>query len=150
MENLYSTHNICRTLLLFYLGQMQICEVKLRDFDEISTILMQHRPHNQEYRPHRPMHYGKVSMGDVTFRISNFSPTWKKISFTILMIFASTPLVKAMKMSKIHISQMFKKQIRFSQILAVKNTCFLLSPLACQFFTKTNYPNFWGVKKDPA
>ena len=23
----------------------------LRDFDEISTILMQHRPQNQEYRP---------------------------------------------------------------------------------------------------
>ena len=51
MENLYSTHNICRTLLLFYLGQMEICEVKLRDFDEISTILIQHRPQNQEYRP---------------------------------------------------------------------------------------------------
>ena len=30
MENLYSTHNICRTLLLFYLGQIQICEVILK------------------------------------------------------------------------------------------------------------------------
>ena len=51
MENLYNTHNICKTLLLFYLGQMQICEVKLKDCDEIATILIQYRPQNQEYRP---------------------------------------------------------------------------------------------------
>ena len=65
----------------------------------------------------KPMHYGKVSLGGVTFRISNFSPTLEEnITFT----FYFNDFVKAMKISKIHIFQtlnaifayyLFKKQI---------------------------------------